>query len=164
MSAELCCIDGCDNELRSRQMCITHYEAWRAATSTTSCSMPDCLEPVKAREMCRLHYERWYREVGRFEPRRSSWQERFWAKVDKTGECWLWTGHLDDKGYGKATVRELGSTHRVHRIAYELLVGPIPRAGDSGREQPAHGRRTDVQKRRRRTRSQRAGGMTEGPP
>ena len=26
--------------------------------------------------------------------------ERFWAKVQKTGGCWLWTGGLSGAGYG----------------------------------------------------------------
>lgn len=27
--------------------------------------------------------------------------ERFWAKVNKTDTCWLWTGALDSFGYGR---------------------------------------------------------------
>ena len=26
--------------------------------------------------------------------------ERFWSHVDKSGECWLWTGAQDSHGYG----------------------------------------------------------------
>jgi hypothetical protein len=29
-------------------------------------------------------------------------EARFWARVDKSGECWLWTGPRDKDGYGKA--------------------------------------------------------------
>ena len=51
-------------------------------------------------------------------------EERFWAKVNKTKNCWLWTGHLTWDGYGGFW---LGKTEvRAHRYAYELLVGPIP--------------------------------------
>lgn len=28
-------------------------------------------------------------------------KERFWPKVDKSGECWLWTGAGDGHGYGQ---------------------------------------------------------------
>lgn len=53
-------------------------------------------------------------------------QERFWAKVDKTGECWLWTAAKVD-GYGVFGVRgEIPSRWRAHRLAYTWLVGPIP--------------------------------------
>ena len=49
---------------------------------------------------------------------------RFWAKVDKTETCWLWTGG-QSAGYGRFGFKgrpNLGA----HRFAYELLVGPIP--------------------------------------
>lgn len=51
--------------------------------------------------------------------------ERFWAKVILDGECWVWTGAAVKGGYGIST--HPGTTSRlVHRIAYEVLVGPIP--------------------------------------
>jgi hypothetical protein len=53
-------------------------------------------------------------------------EERFWAKVDKddgTG-CWLYTGRPNSRGYGWFTIGAHGVL--VHRLAYELLVGPIP--------------------------------------
>jgi hypothetical protein len=28
-------------------------------------------------------------------------EDRFWDKVDKTQNCWLWLGHLNEDGYGK---------------------------------------------------------------
>ena len=50
--------------------------------------------------------------------------ERFWTKVNKSGECWLWTAGLYHDGYGKFWD---GKRHcRAHRFAYELLVAPIP--------------------------------------
>lgn len=50
--------------------------------------------------------------------------ERFLAKVDKSGECWLWTGCLDKDGYGKFRIKK--KIFRTHRISYELYVEPIP--------------------------------------
>lgn len=60
---------------------------------------------------------------------RGTLSERFWPKVDRSGgpdACWPWIAftHL---GYG----RIMSCTHpphslRAHRVAYELLVGPIP--------------------------------------
>ena len=50
--------------------------------------------------------------------------ERFWAKVDKSGDCWLWTGAKSSAGYGSFRVGRGGVG--AHRIAYELAVGPIP--------------------------------------
>lgn len=48
----------------------------------------------------------------------------FWSNVIVRGddECWLWSGRLDDSGYGR-----LGKfSVPVHRHSYELHVGPIP--------------------------------------
>lgn len=36
--------------------------------------------------------------------------------------CWEWTGPLNGSGYGR-----FGSNTLSHRVAYELLVGPIPK-------------------------------------
>src|SRR6187399_713640 len=51
-------------------------------------------------------------------------QNRFWSKVNKTAECWLWTGALDHYGYGAFHFD--GNARRAHRLAYAWLVGPIP--------------------------------------
>jgi hypothetical protein len=52
--------------------------------------------------------------------------DRFWTKVDRTGECWLWTGHRFHNGYGET--RESCGKKRLltHRVAWELTNGPIP--------------------------------------
>lgn len=43
----------------------------------------------------------------------------FWSKVD-VGLCWEWTASLLTGGYGQYRSR------CAHRVAWELLVGPIP--------------------------------------
>jgi hypothetical protein len=57
----------------------------------------------------------------------------FWARVDKTPTCWLWTGGTGSAGYGLARDPRGGRGPdggrpkiSAHRIAYELVVGPIP--------------------------------------
>jgi hypothetical protein len=45
--------------------------------------------------------------------------ERFWARVDKTGECWEWMGARSN-GYGQT------GRGSAHRAAYMLTKGPIP--------------------------------------
>ena len=53
--------------------------------------------------------------------------DRLWAKVDKTETCWLWTGARTRLGYGQiGHGGQDGKVVVVHRVAYELLVGPIP--------------------------------------
>lgn len=51
-------------------------------------------------------------------------EARFWAKVDKAGECWLWTAATDADGYGKFWLND--QMAQAHRVAYTLLVGAIP--------------------------------------
>jgi len=51
--------------------------------------------------------------------------ERFWSKVDKSGDCWLWTAGLNSAGYGKFGPRH-GTAVAAHRFAYELVKGRIP--------------------------------------
>lgn len=50
--------------------------------------------------------------------------ERFWAKVDKSGECWLWTASHNRRGYGWFGLN--GRNHAAHRVAWMLERGPIP--------------------------------------
>lgn len=48
---------------------------------------------------------------------------RFWPKVRKTDQCWIYEGHADRNGYG---LFRLGKTHVIaHRFSYELINGPI---------------------------------------
>ena len=50
----------------------------------------------------------------------------FWAKVDKSGDCWLWTGGKAKFGHGLFTMGARGRTIGAHRFAYEQAYGPIP--------------------------------------
>ena len=51
-------------------------------------------------------------------------EERLFKKVDKSGECWLWTGGKTHDGYGMMTIK--GKTTYVHRLSYQLHKGEIP--------------------------------------
>lgn len=51
-------------------------------------------------------------------------EERFWAKVEKTDGCWLWTAALSTTGYGRIGVgKKMAYTHR---LSWEMHNGPIP--------------------------------------
>lgn len=50
---------------------------------------------------------------------------RFWAKVDRSGDCWIWHGAVKDDGYGAFEMHP--KTWRAHRFAYTMCVDPIPR-------------------------------------
>lgn len=49
---------------------------------------------------------------------------RFWAKVDKSEACWLWTASVGNHGYGQMGAR--GTVMLAHRISYLLAHGSIP--------------------------------------
>lgn len=51
------------------------------------------------------------------------WWRRFMAKVDITDTCWLWTGAVSTTGYGSFGLDQ--RTRNAHRLAYEVLIGPI---------------------------------------
>lgn len=59
--------------------------------------------------------------------------DRFWSHVDKTSDCWLWTGRADRDGYGEFVVNAKGRRNgrpvqkhmRAHRLAWELEHGPV---------------------------------------
>lgn len=43
-------------------------------------------------------------------------EERFWAKVDKSGECWVWTAGMYN-GYGRISVWPRGNYELAHRLS-----------------------------------------------
>jgi hypothetical protein len=65
--------------------------------------------------------------MRRWSRKRRSLVERFWEKVDVRGsdECWPWLAATKQGGYGKI-LGEDGSFYLAHRVAFALVVGPIP--------------------------------------
>ena len=57
-------------------------------------------------------------------PRRNT-EADFWARVDKSAECWLWTGAVDESGYGRFSFG--GKSYPAHRLAWILTHGEISR-------------------------------------
>lgn len=43
--------------------------------------------------------------------------EEFWARVDKSGDCWEWLGYIDEFGYGRVRWGVGGRVTRAHRLA-----------------------------------------------
>ena len=50
--------------------------------------------------------------------------QRFWDKVEKTDDCWLWTGGKRRRGYG--TFKYNGKMVAAHRFSYTENRGVIP--------------------------------------
>lgn len=98
----------------------------------TICKIETCQQPIRSRGWCRKHYLRWWTHgdpnvLLSHSTERGSPEERFWRLVEKgdPSSCWIWTGKKGSKGYGLAHV-DGGRQAQAHRVAYELLVGPIP--------------------------------------
>ena len=63
--------------------------------------------------------------TGKYAKRRlSPLAGRFWPRLDKSGDCWEWTGHKIDSGYGRIVVD--GRRELSHRVAFRLSGYSIP--------------------------------------
>ena len=51
-------------------------------------------------------------------------EERFWTRVVKTDNCWLWSGYTGGNGYAYITIE--GQKIGAHRYSYEIHQGDIP--------------------------------------
>lgn len=100
-----------------------------------TCTMYDCNRSQYAHGICRLHYDRARRSKMPKKPRRMPSKplfDRFLLKVDKDGPtiyewltpCWLWTGSVDQHGYGKifAGPGVIGSVRATH-VSLDLYLG-----------------------------------------
>jgi len=98
-------------------------------SQSKTCSVEGCEKLSCSRGWCRMHYLRWLRH-GDFAKLSSHWrdaptEDRFWNKVRAMPSgCWKWTAATNGWGYGRFRWR--GSMTTTHRIAYELLIGPVP--------------------------------------
>lgn len=86
----------------------------------TGCSVEGCAQKHEARGLCNKHYLR-LKRTGRLDL--LSPDERFWSKVDKTGDCWEWTGAKNPDGYGHFKLED--RFEYAHRYSYKMLRGPF---------------------------------------
>lgn len=91
------------------------------------CRLPGCVQPKgRAFGICNAHYLRQTRGYDMTKPVRdvnATDEERFWGKVDKSGDCWLWSA-ATTAGYG--VFRLNGKNIVAHRVSYMWENGPIP--------------------------------------
>lgn len=52
--------------------------------------------------------------------------QKFLNKISKTGTCWLWTGHINNCGYGRYSGDNLHSKY-AHRIMFYMHNGYLPK-------------------------------------
>jgi hypothetical protein len=91
----------------------------------------DCgQKPPYKRGICRPCYRRWLKDPSVERPSKRTTEQRFWAKVEKTGSCWLWTASVNAKtGYGRFGPKH-GQMMDAHRFSYLLAHGKIPPGAD----------------------------------
>lgn len=90
------------------------------------CKAPGCTGKPHGAGLCMKHYLRQRRHgnlTGKF-PQGSA-EERFWRYVEKTGDCWNWTGGRGGDGYGHFYA-ENDSRVMAHRFSYRIHNGEIP--------------------------------------
>jgi len=56
-------------------------------------------------------------------------EERFWAKVDRSGDCWLWTAGRTPTGYGQFRPGGLANSRHAHAVSWEMANGRRVAAG-----------------------------------
>lgn len=93
-----------------------------------TCSVEGCERPAVTRGWCKSHYNSWnLRGVthGRTAPPPTKKDPvvRFWAKVNKTETCWLWTAATG--GDGHAVFYDGMRVRSAAQFLYELEVGPV---------------------------------------
>jgi len=52
--------------------------------------------------------------------------EKFFSRINKTETCWLWTGEINQRGYGRMRLGH-GIRKDTHRISWEVHFGEIPK-------------------------------------
>lgn len=90
------------------------------------CSVDGCDKPSRRLTWCRMHYYRW-KTHGTMEipnPRYSTPEESFAARVKPDGECLVWTGAKIPRGYG--VIKTPDGQVYAHRYAWVRENGSIP--------------------------------------
>lgn len=56
-------------------------------------------------------------------------RSRFEERVDRSGDCWIWTGSMRPNGYGRMSIGPRGEAHSylAHRLAYYYANGAWPK-------------------------------------
>ncbi|GAA1148111.1 hypothetical protein GCM10009651_36050 [Microbacterium natoriense] len=92
------------------------------------CKHPGCDMPKgKAFGWCNAHYSRNAHGRDMDAPIRkhnATDEERFWAKVDKSGDCWTWTA-AKTNGYGVFRIKPRNMV--AHKVSYIWAHGPVPK-------------------------------------
>jgi len=133
-----CSVDGCDADSKARGWCLKHYQRWKKYGDSSikltlhgeveGCLVDGCEAVHQANGYCDKHYRRLkkYGDPLKLMQPQGSDEERLLAKREIRDGHWLFTGSLNDKGYGRLWSNVKKDKEYVHILAYELWVGPIP--------------------------------------
>lgn len=91
------------------------------------CTVGDCGRKRYGRGLCNMHYQRAYKAgtLPDWQKTKIPMIERILARSTWSGECLLYLGGNNGKGYGVIGDEQRRSRY-VHRVMYEHAVGPIP--------------------------------------
>lgn len=96
-------------------------------TGQRLCSITGCDSPSRSRGWCLRHWKRWRRygdPAGGGPMRIADPMTRLLSRIQKTEDCWLWLGQVNNKGYGLFSLD--GTKIGAHSASYRLHVGPVP--------------------------------------
>lgn len=104
-----------------------------------ACTIDGCTNPMKSRTRgwCHAHYYRWRKHGdplrgGPINHAHKTPEEAFAARTERRGDCLIWTGSKNDRGYGKLVVN--GRLMYAHVYAWERANGPVPEGFDVDHE------------------------------
>lgn len=129
-----CLVDGCEAKHFGHGYCRNHYERWKRngdvelrRDSSRGCYVEGCGRKHFGKGMCKPHYRRFLKygdPLGSAPPPvRVDPYGRWLRRVRVTDDCWLWTGTLNNGGYGMFWFD--GGTVTAHRWSYEHHKGPL---------------------------------------
>ncbi len=149
----VCSVEGCERTARTKGVCEGHYQQLsagrpfaplqnRGGVRVGPCGVEGCPRPLRTSGLCHAHYQahRKGKELKPLPPEGLTWDQRYWARVDKEngpipdlakygdiGRCWAWCGNRSRLGYGRINTLQNGRQKFVwaHRYAWEQTHGPI---------------------------------------
>lgn len=125
--APVCSVEGCTSPHKAQGLCVLHYARWQntgdplvLVKQRRVCTVDECERFVQGHGYCSRHYRRWrlYGDPLATRYNLGTPEERFWARVRKTSDCWLWEGSRDSSGYG--TFNSGTKTVSAHRYVLTL--------------------------------------------
>ena len=93
---------------------------------TRTCEINKCDRPHKGRGWCSMHYQGWlkYGDPEAGGRKFTNPEDAFTARTERQGDCLIWTGGVNEKGYGRMVAH--GERMAAHRYAWSRAHGDIP--------------------------------------